>query len=70
MRKRKAAYEATKAESEKGDHWNQARSEDSNEYYASEAAHETTGGAACRIIPLLEVEEQISESPAQVTADE
>merc|ERR1712060_589090 len=67
----KTAYEAAKAELEKGITGIKLALKILNEYYASDAAHETADGAASGIISLLEVvEADFSKNLAQITADE
>merc|ERR1712060_943398 len=66
-----AAYVAAKAELEKGITGIKLALKILNEYYASDAAHETADGAASGIISLLEVvEADFSKNLAQITADE
>merc|ERR1712066_91964 len=65
------AYVAAKAELEKGITGIKLALKILNEYYASDAAHETPDGAASGIISLLEVvEADFSTNLAQITADE
>merc|ERR1740120_163811 len=67
----KTAYESAKAELEKGITGIKLALKILNEYYASDAAHETADGAASGIISLLEVvEADFSKNLAQITADE
>merc|ERR1740129_1786833 len=67
----KAAYGAGKAELEKGIAGIKLAMKILNDYYSSDAAHETAGGAASGIIALLEtIEADFSSNLAQINADE
>jgi len=67
----KAAYDAGKAELEKGIAGIKLAMKILNEYYSSDAAHETASGAASGIIALLEtIEADFAKNLAQITADE
>merc|ERR1719476_466972 len=70
-RGQKAAYDASKAELEKGIAGIKLAMKILNDYYSSDAAHEAAGGAAGGIIALLEtIEADFSKNLAQITADE
>merc|ERR1740121_738201 len=67
----KTAFDADKAELEKGITGVKLALKILNDYYAADAAHETADGAASGIISLLEViEADFTKNLAQITADE